>query len=96
MQMSMTNDTATVEEILTTETNGYRFMAYIVKWNGARVAVSDVFATTRYAVGDRITFPVARSESSGRRQLKFMLFNFPRPASSPTKGAAPISKSGAP
>ena len=96
MQMSMTNDTATVEEILTSETNGYRFMAYIVKWNGARVAVSDVFATTRYAVGDRITFPVARSESSGRRQLKFMLFNFPRPASSPNKDDAPISKSSAP
>jgi hypothetical protein len=96
MQMSMTNDTATVEEILTAETNGYRFLAYIVKWNGARVAVSDVFATTRYAVGDRITFPIARSESSGRRQLKFMLFNFPKPASSPKKDDAPISKSGAP
>jgi hypothetical protein len=80
-QMSMTNGTATVEEILTSETNGYRFMAYIVKWNGARVAISDVFATTHYAVGDRITFPVARSESAGRRQLRFMLFNFPKPGS---------------
>jgi hypothetical protein len=95
MQMSMTDDTATVEEILTTETDGYRFMAYIVKWNGARIAVSDVFATTRYAVGDRITFPVARSESAGQRQLRFMLFNFPKPASTPKKDDTPISKSGA-
>jgi hypothetical protein len=95
MQMTMTNDTATVEEILTTETNGYRFMAYIVKWNGARVAISDVFATTHYAVGDRITFPVARSESAGRRQLRFMLFNFPKPASSPKKDDTPISTNSA-
>ncbi len=93
MQMSMTNDTAMVEEILTTETNGYRFMAYIVKWNGARVAVSDIFATTRYAVGDRIAFPIARSESADRRLLRFMLFNLPHPASSPKKDDTPISMS---
>jgi hypothetical protein len=83
--MSMTTDTATVEEILTTQMNGYRFMAYIVKWNAARVAVSDVFASTHYAVGDRISFPVSRAESTGQRQLNFMLFNFEKPAASPQK-----------
>jgi hypothetical protein len=76
--ISITNDTATIEEVLTNRVESYRFVAYIVRWQGARIAISDMFASTHYAAGDRIVFPVSRSESSGQQQLGFMLFNFPR------------------
>lgn len=76
--LSTTNDTAAIEEVLTNQIESDRFVAYIVRWHGARVAISDVFASTHYAAGDCIVFPVSRSESSGQQQLGFMLFNFPR------------------
>jgi hypothetical protein len=86
--VSLRNDTATVDEILTTEVNGDRYVAYIVKWNGARIAISDVFASTHYAVGDRITFPVAHADAAGQRHLNFMMFNFVPPAPPPRKESA--------
>jgi hypothetical protein len=85
--VSVHTDTATVDEVLTAEVNGDRYLAYIVKWNGARVAVSDVFASTHYAEGDHITFPVAREGATGKGRLDFMMFNFVHP-SPPQKGTA--------
>jgi hypothetical protein len=99
--IATTTDTATVEEVLTSQVQSNRFVAYIVMWHGARVAVSDMFATTHYAAGDRIVFPVSRVDSSHRQQLCFMLFSFPglrpkptvpqaaRNAASPTPFKAP-------
>jgi hypothetical protein len=75
--ISITNDTATIEEVLTNQVESCRFVAYIVRWHGARVAISDMFASTHYVAGDRLEFPVSRSEASGQQQLRFMLFNFP-------------------
>lgn len=93
VRTKIVNDAATVDEVLTTQTNGYRYVAYIVKWHNARVAISDMMATTHYAVGDRIAFPVARTESSGRQQLLFQLFNFEHPKSPESQQCeAPVSK----
>ena len=80
VDMSMTQETATVEEALTMQSDGYRFVAYIVKWHGARVAVSDALSNTHYAVGDKINFPASRATSPGGRQLNFLLFNFDKSA----------------
>jgi hypothetical protein len=76
INVSLTQESATVAEVLTTQTDGYRYVAYIVNWHGARVAVSDAFASTNYAVGDRISFPASRATSPSGRQLSFLLFNF--------------------
>jgi hypothetical protein len=90
-QASTGSDTAKVDEVLTAAVDGYRYIAYIVTWHGARVAISDMLATTHYAAGDRITFPVARAESSGQRSLSFMLFDFPRGGAAPdATHAAPL------
>ena len=83
----MTQETATVEEALSLQSDGYRYVAYIVKWHGARVAVSDAFSNTSYAVGDRINFPASRATSSSGRQLSFLMFSF-------DKSAAPQPKQG--
>jgi hypothetical protein len=84
--VSVKHGTATVDEALTMQIDGCRFVAYIVKWNGARVAVTNVFGTTHYAVGERITFPISRAESSGERHLRFLLFDFEGAAVHPQKG----------
>jgi hypothetical protein len=85
VNMSTTQETATVAEVLTMQTDGYRYVAYIVNWHGARVAVSDAFSNTSYAVGDRINFPASRATSPDGRQLSFLLFNF-------DKSAAPVAQ----
>lgn len=87
VNLSMTQETATVEEVLRLQSDGYRYVAYIVKWHGARVAVSDALSNTSHAVGDRINFPASRASSSSGRQLSFLLFNF-------DKSAAPQPKQG--
>jgi hypothetical protein len=87
--VTLQNDTATVDEVLSTDLNGDKYLAYIVKWNGARIAISDMFASTHYAVGDRITFPVARAGTAGQGHLYFMLFNFVSPPAKPQTSAAP-------
>jgi hypothetical protein len=87
-QVTLKNDTAAVDEVLSTDLNGDKYVAYIVKWNGARIAVSDMFASTHYAVGDRITFPVARAGAAGQGHLYFMIFNFVQPPQPPQKSAA--------
>jgi hypothetical protein len=87
-QTSSTRDEATVDEVLTAAVDGYRFVAYIVSWHGVRVAICDMFASTHYASGDHIVFPVDLAESSGRRRLSFMLFDFPRAAAMPAPAHA--------
>jgi hypothetical protein len=87
VKLSMTQETATVAEALSMQSDGYRYIAYIVNWHDARVAVSDVFSNTSFAVGDRINFPASRATLPGGRQLSFLLFSF-------DKSAAPQQKQG--
>jgi hypothetical protein len=86
VNISTTQETATVAEVLTMQTDGYRYVAYIVNWHGARVAVSDAFSNTNYAIGDRINFPAARATSPSGRQLSFLLFNFDKSAMAAAQG----------
>jgi hypothetical protein len=86
INMSTTQETATVAEVLTMQTDGYRYVAYIVNWHGARVAVSDALSNTNYAMGDRISFSAARFTSPSGRQLSFLLFNFDKSAMAAAQG----------
>jgi hypothetical protein len=79
--VSISNDDATVDEVLTAAHDGYRFVAYIVTWHGSRVAISDMFATTRYVAGESIVFPVSRAESPRRGQGRPRRFNLGTAAS---------------
>jgi hypothetical protein len=74
---SIARESAPVQAVLATELDGYRAVAYLVNWHNTPVAVIDAFATTHFAAGDRITFSVARSTDSSRKELNFMLFEFP-------------------
>jgi hypothetical protein len=86
VDLSMTQETASVAEVLTTQSDGYRYVAYIVNWHGARVAVSDALSNTSYAVGDQINFPASRATSPSGRRLRFLLFNFDKSAMRAAQG----------
>jgi hypothetical protein len=73
----VSNAKGTVEQVLTAKADDYAYRAYIVLWQGNRVAVSDAFASTHLLAGDQVTFSVARVGSPGSGQLQFTLFDFP-------------------
>jgi hypothetical protein len=87
VNLSITQETATVAEVLTLQTDGYRYVAYVVNWHGARVAVSDAFSTTNYAAGEQIAFPASRATLPSGRQLSFLLFSFDKSAIAQQKQA---------
>ncbi len=81
----------TVEQVLSGDMDGYRYGAYVVEWNGLRLGVTDAFATTHYAVGQRISVPVSRVETGGSKRLMLTLFEFPMNCSTGAAGSCPPS-----
>src|ERR1700675_4915181 len=52
--------TAVVDDVVAANAEGYRFVAYVVKWRGQRVVVSDVSADSNLVAGDRVSFTVMK------------------------------------
>lgn len=83
----MVQETAAVADVLHVQDGANRYQAYLVDWRGARVAVLDMLTSSPLAIGQQISFSVERFDAAGadptadRRQLAFMRFDFPRPAS---------------
>jgi hypothetical protein len=72
-QVSITSGTAKVEDVLTADNDGYRFVAYLVSWHDKRVAVVDPLLHAARSVGDQIDFRVFHTGASDNRQLSFAL-----------------------
>jgi hypothetical protein len=72
----VSNAKGTVSQVLSAQADDYGYRAYIVLWQGNRVAVTDAFASTRYQPGDPVAFTVARTGLPGNGQLLFTLFDF--------------------
>jgi hypothetical protein len=70
---SISSGSAKVENVLSADSDGYRFAAYQVTWHGARVVVIDPLAREPRAIGGQINFRVSRSGSDENRQLAFTL-----------------------
>jgi hypothetical protein len=66
------SETSTVEEVLTAQEDGYQFTAYIIRWQGKRVAVIDMQSSPPQAVGDQIDLVVMRMAPMGRKVLGFL------------------------
>jgi hypothetical protein len=74
MKSSYTDERAKVEQVLQVESSGHRFIAYVVTWGGAHVAVSDPLAKSRHREGDEIRFLAQRIELPGAvKTLNFTL-----------------------
>jgi hypothetical protein len=72
--MSTSLAEGTVERVLDAGVDGYRYRAYVVTWQAARVVVQDMFATTHYQIGDRISFMMGRVTSASERRIVFGIF----------------------
>ena len=72
-QVSITSGTAKVEDVLTADNDGYRFVAYLVNWHDKRVVVVDPLLHAARSAGDQIDFRVFHTGASENRQLSFAL-----------------------
>jgi hypothetical protein len=70
-QVSITSGTAKVEDVLTADSDGYRFIAYLVNWHDRRIAVVDPLLHSPHVVGDQIDFRVFHTGANENRQLSF-------------------------
>lgn len=64
-----------VLKVFAAEDNGARFRAYLVKWKGQEVVVSDPLSASDYKEGDEITFMDQRvTLPSGAKSIKILQF----------------------
>jgi hypothetical protein len=72
-QVSITSGTAKIEDVLTADNDGYRFVAYLVSWHDKRVAVVDPLLHAARSAGEQIDFRVFHTGVNENRQLSFAL-----------------------
>ena len=68
---------ARVDDVVKTTADGYMLVNYIVQYKGQRLVVSDPLAQSDHAVGDQISFMVARLDTF--RTLYAVVYE-PKPA----------------
>jgi hypothetical protein len=74
MKSSFTVERAKVEQVLQTESDGYRFVAFVVSWRAVQIVVSDPLAKSHHREDDEIRFMAQRIElPGGSRSLSFTL-----------------------
>jgi hypothetical protein len=54
---------AVIDEVISANSEGYRFIAYAAKWKGQRVIVSDLNGESDFVPGDYIFFTVMKAPS---------------------------------
>jgi hypothetical protein len=80
-------ESAPIEEVIEASDQGYRFDAYVVRWHGARVLVSDPLGVCHLSVGDSIHFAAGHSDVGERHLLSFV--SMERPEKQSEAGPAP-------
>jgi hypothetical protein len=68
---SVTLGTARIEETISADSDGYRFVAYVVTWHDQRVFVVDPQSAPIRAIGDTINFRVLRTGLGASQRLTF-------------------------
>lgn len=64
------------ERVLSSQEDATRSVAYLVRWHGVPIAVSDPAGTTHFAPGQRITFRVERAKYAEGKHLQLILGDF--------------------
>jgi hypothetical protein len=72
-QISMTLGTARIEETVSAESDGYRFLGYFVTWHAQRAFLVDPQSAPIRTVGESIDFRVFRTGVGASRRLSFSL-----------------------
>jgi hypothetical protein len=77
--------TATVDETVKANFDGHRFVAYIVRFKGQRIVVTDISSQSNFAPGDRVSFTVLTMPPSWEpdaTERKYVSFYLSGPAAS--------------
>ena len=74
-QSSFETEEATVLKVYSAEKEGHRFVAYVVKWHGSEVIVSDPLAQSEHEVGDTIRF-IAQEIAMARTSARVSVLHF--------------------
>jgi hypothetical protein len=86
---SADSDTGTIEEVLAAEEAGYRFVAYILEWHHARIAISDPLSRSRHGPGEPLSFLATRIAGRYGPTLSFTLA--PEERSAPAVASEPAA-----
>jgi hypothetical protein len=70
---SITLGTARIEDAVSADLDGYRFVGYFVLWHNQRVFVVDPQSAPMRAIGETINFRVLRTGAAASRRLSFSL-----------------------
>jgi hypothetical protein len=69
----ITLGTGHIDEVISAESDGYRFVAYYTEWHGQRVIVIDPHAEATRIIGDKVDFKVVRFGLGANQRLAFTL-----------------------
>jgi hypothetical protein len=70
---SITLGTARIEDTVSADSDGYRFVGYFVTWHDKRVFVVDPQSSSSRAIGDTINFRVLRTGLGANQRLSFSM-----------------------
>jgi hypothetical protein len=70
---AITQGTAAIDETVSAESDGYRFVGYFVSWHNQRVFVVDPRAMPALAPGETINFRVLRTGMETNQRLSFSM-----------------------
>jgi hypothetical protein len=65
--------TARIEDTVSADSDGYRFVGYFVTWHDERVFVVDPQSAPMHAMGETINFRVFRTGGDANKQISFSL-----------------------
>lgn len=70
---SITMGTAAIQDVVSADSDGYRFEGYFVDWHDKRVFVVDPQSAPAHAIGETINFRVLRTGLGATGRLSFSL-----------------------
>lgn len=70
---SVTMGTARIEDVVSADSDGYRFEGYFVNWHEKRVFVVDPLSAPARAIGETLNFRVLRTGLGATQRLSFSL-----------------------
>jgi hypothetical protein len=86
-----TQEPGIIEEVLDSKLDGASYAAYIVQWNGARIALPVTSSPPAHHVGESLLLQVVRMKLPSPLDRAFLTFDTDGPGTSPPTGAADLS-----
>ena len=83
---TQSTEVAIVDEVIDYTVAGVRYVSYLVRWHGQRVAVNDYDAFSHYVPKDPISFTVTQNAGRSGKTLSFDILSASPPQPGISKG----------